>query len=192
MWYDNWLIRARWPAYEYLLLSYDPVAASKFESFWKKGESYEDNAKWNNVNITKDGDQQSFTLATGITPPEGECKVTAYEVEVDYTIPGWQRLLPLLGSSARHLALIDDRLAVPLTFNPNEKTVRFPVFCWRVVTPASRSKRSFHLGWEHPLMSRLTDTLVTAANYRSGSVHRDLTGVLRSCDYLPQEYHRAC
>ena len=128
VWYDNWLTRARWPVYEYLLLSYDPVAASKFESFWKKGEHYENNAKWNNVNITKDGDQQSLTLATGSTPPEGECKVTAYEVEVDYTISGWQRLLPLLGSSARHLALIDDRLAVPLTLNPNEKTVRFPVF----------------------------------------------------------------
>lgn len=128
VWYDNWLIRARWPAYEYLLLFYDPVAASKFESFWKKGESYDNGAKWNSVNITKDGDQQSLTLATGITPPEGECKVTAYEVEVDYTISGWQRLLPLLGSSARHLALIDDRLAVPLTFNPNERTVRFPMF----------------------------------------------------------------
>ncbi|QGW76532.1 hypothetical protein GPJ81_07505 [Pseudomonas alkylphenolica] len=128
VWYDNWLTRARWPVYEYLLRSYDPVASSKFESFWKKGKSYGNDASWISVNISKDGGQQDLTLTTHNTISEKKCNISAYEVELDYTVSGWQRRLPLLGSSARHLALIDDRLAVPLTFNPNEKTVRFPVF----------------------------------------------------------------
>lgn len=127
-WYDNWLVRARWPAYEYLLHSYDPVAESKFESFWRRSERYENAASWTDVNISQEEGRQTFDLGVHKVLLKSECELTAYEVELDYKISGWQRIVPLLGGSARHLALINDRLAVPLTFNPNEQVVRFPVF----------------------------------------------------------------
>ncbi len=127
-WYDNWLIRGRWPVYEYLLKSYDPVAESKFESFWKKGELFSESDAWKTLNISHEKSQQTLLLSSPSSNLNDECNVKAFEVEFDYTVSGWQRVLPLLGGSARHIALIDDLLAVPLTFNPNEKTVRFPVF----------------------------------------------------------------
>lgn len=127
-WYDNWLLRGRWPVYEYLLLSYDPVAHSKFESFWRKGEHYDNNGAWNTIDITVNENGQNFNIPTNNSIVSDSCNITAFEVELDYSITGWQRKVPLIGGSARHMALIDDLVTVPLTFNPNENSVKFPVF----------------------------------------------------------------
>ncbi|MFC3608438.1 hypothetical protein [Stutzerimonas tarimensis] len=126
IWYDNWLVRARWPVFEQLLTHYDPVGWSKFESFWAKGDTQVSTADWQEVYL--DG-QREFVLPTkGAVADSGVCQVTGYVVEMDYLISGWQKSLPLIGASTRHAALIDDSLGVPLTFNPNEQRVRFPVF----------------------------------------------------------------
>lgn len=128
IWYDNWLVRARWPVFEHLLATYRPVAWSKFEIFWKKAEPYRQDAAWQSVPVGAGAAGTTLVLPTAGPVRDGDaCRTTAYEVELDYAIEGWQRALPLLGSSTRHVAYIDDELGVPLTFNPNETRVRFPV-----------------------------------------------------------------
>lgn len=130
IWYDNWLLRARWPVFEYILTHYRPAAWSKFELFWEEAEHHLLDGPWVGAVITRnDSDGDKAVLFTeGPQIGGGICQPSAYEVEVDYSISGWQRALPLIGSSTRHVAFIDDALGVPLAFNPNEHTVRFPVF----------------------------------------------------------------
>lgn len=130
IWYDNWLLRARWPIYEYILTHYRPAAWSKFELFWKKAEHHPLDGPWASAVIIRnesEGDQ-AVLPTKGPQMGGGLCQPSAYEVEIDYSISGWARALPLIGSSTRHVAFIDDELGVPLTFTPNEHTVRFPVF----------------------------------------------------------------
>ncbi len=130
IWYDNWLLRARWPIYEYILTHYRPAAWSKFELFWEKAEHHPLDGPWTSAVITRNDSEgdQAVLPTEGPQMGAGICQLSAYEVEIDYSISGWQRVLPLIGSSTRHVAFIDDELGVPLTFNPNEHTVRFPVF----------------------------------------------------------------
>lgn len=129
IWYDNWLVRSRWPVFEYIISSYDFVAHSKFESFWKKGERYSQAPDWIDWPLADAAAAHDIVIPVEALPRSAAgCETAAYVVEFDYTITGWQQSVPLIGSSTRHVALIDDFLGVPLTFNPNEHSVRFPVF----------------------------------------------------------------
>lgn len=129
IWYDNWLVRARWPVFEFILSSYDPVAHSKFESFWKKGRVYSGAAPWVELDPpAKSGNQDIVIPAAADSRKNTGCETSAYVVELEYALSGWQQSMPLLGGNTRHIALIDDYLGVPLTFNPNEHRVSFPVF----------------------------------------------------------------
>ncbi|MGV6395646.1 hypothetical protein ACTUVN_000696 [Pseudomonas caspiana] len=129
IWYDNWLVRSRWPVFEYIASSYDFAAHSKFESFWRKGEHYSTVTDWMSWPRNADTAEQDIVIPVDTSGASAVgCETTAYVVEFDYSISGWQGSIPLIGSSNRHIALIDDFLGVPLTLNPNEHRVRFPVF----------------------------------------------------------------
>ncbi len=159
IWYDNWLMRARWPVFEHILSSYDPVAWSKFEVFWRKGAQHADRDPWQEVPISGDAQGPLMVLPTEGPVRMGDaCQPTAYEVELDYEVGGWQRALPLLGGSTRHMAYIDDDLGVPLSFNPNEQRVRFPVF-------PSRGETLIRIGAVSPFGIDTT-IHVQAARYR--------------------------
>lgn len=128
VWYDSWLVRARWPVFEYLVSTYDPVAWSRFETFWRKGAPQASASAWQQASLIDTDGKQAVSIPTEGPPHEGDaCRQTLYEVELDYVVSGWQRALPLLGSSTRHVAFIDDQLGVPLSFNPNDQRVRFPI-----------------------------------------------------------------